>query len=387
MADFRFVDSGWKKLFADAASLKRLNLKIICPFIQFNPISRLLNTGTLTSVRVITRLNAEDFLSGVSDPRALRLILENGGAIRCVKRLHTKLYIFNNKKAFVTSANLTDAALSRNYEFGIAIDNSKMVGSCSEYFEDIWLRAKSDLTFELLGLCEAEISNADAARQSSQNSKRLRDFGNDIGLPIEEAAFKPKTFDAYVKFFATGSRRRDPFTSIIDEVKRSGSHWAGTYPRNKRPRQVKDGSVMFMACIVPNDILIYGRAIAISYKDGRDDASPADISLRNWKKDWPHYIRITDPEYISGTLSDGVSLRELMRSLGSKAFESTKRNAARGFGNTEPKKSIMRQPAVKLSGEGYDWVAMRLSEAILRHGKITGKSLRKLDKPPKYKSI
>src|SRR5207249_9444952 len=34
--------------------------------------------------------------------------------------------------------------------------------------------------------------------------------------------------------------------AVLVEVERSGCHWACTYPKNKRPRQVEDGAVMFM---------------------------------------------------------------------------------------------------------------------------------------------
>lgn len=43
---------------------------------------------------------------------------------------------------------------------------------------------------------------------------------------------------------------------------------------------------MFCARMVqnPNDSIIYGRAIGFAYVIDRDDATPADIALRNWKK-------------------------------------------------------------------------------------------------------
>ncbi len=385
MADFEFVDSGWKKLFSDASSVKNSTLSLICPFIQLQPIARLLNSESIKTIQVVTRLNAEDFLSGVSDTRALRLLLEVGGTVRCVKRLHTKMYIFGKETAFVTSANLTDTALSKNHEFGIVIKTERLVKECKRYFDGVWERAKVDLTFELLGRCEVEVSKAREKRGENARAPRLPDFGTDIGLPKEKEAGESDAptpaSEAYVKFFGTGSKRKNPSDTIIGEIKRSGSHWAGTYPKNKRPRQVKDKSVLFMACLVPNDILIYGRAVAMKYVEGRDDATSADIALRDWKKDWPHYIRVTDPEFLAGTLANGVSLRNLMNELGPDAFESTKRNAALGRGNVTPTKSIMRQPGVRLSTEGYEWVATRLSKNFLRFGRTSRQAIDQLDRP------
>jgi hypothetical protein len=89
---------------------------------------------------------------------------------------------------------------------------------------------------------------------------------------------------------------------------------------------------MFFARMVqnPNDTIIYGRAIGFAYAIDRDDATPVDIALCNWKKKWPHYIRVREPELVNGTLANGVSLNDLMRELYWAAFASTTRNRERG---------------------------------------------------------
>jgi len=58
--------------------------------------------------------------------------------------------------------------------------------------------------------------------------------------------------------------------------------------------------MMFMGRLVehPKDILVYGRAIATHHDPRRDDASAKDIQKRDWKKRWPHYIRVHNPEFV-----------------------------------------------------------------------------------------
>src|SRR5258708_37191588 len=77
---------------------------------------------------------------------------------------------------------------------------------------------------------------------------------------------------AFVKFFGKSDYRASPGDPVFEEVKRTGCHWACTYPKNKRPRQVEDGAVMFMARLVanPNDMIIYGRAVGLRHVEGRD---------------------------------------------------------------------------------------------------------------------
>ena len=91
----------------------------------------------------------------------------------------------------------------------------------------------------------------------------------------------------------------------------------------------------------PNDGIIYGRAIGFAYAIDRDDATPADIALRNWKKKWPHNIRVREPEFVNGTLANGVSLNDLMRELYWLAFASTIRDHERGKGKTDPRRTYV----------------------------------------------
>lgn len=140
---------------------------------------------------------------------------------------------------------------------------------------------------------------------------------------------------------------------------------------------------MFMARLVehPKDILVFGRGIATHYRPGIDDATKADIQERGFKNDWPHYIRVHNTEFVRGPFSNGVSLKGLMNTLGPDSYFVTQRNAARGRGNTEPRKSLMQQAAVRLSAQGHAWLNRRLEESFEQHGRITQKQMKTLDWP------
>ena len=68
-------------------------------------------------------------------------------------------------------------------------------------------------------------------------------------------------------------------------------------------------------------------------------APPEDIARRRWKEKWPRYIRVHHAEFVAGTMANGISLNELMDTLGSDSFASTQRNATRGTGNTDPRRA------------------------------------------------
>jgi len=112
-----FIDRKWEDEFTKAFREVKEEVLLMAPFIQEGLLRQLLRRKRV-NLRVITRYSLSDFHEGVSDINALKYLLERNAAIRGVKNLHSKVYLFDGKKAFVTSANLTQAALTRNQEFG-----------------------------------------------------------------------------------------------------------------------------------------------------------------------------------------------------------------------------------------------------------------------------
>lgn len=140
---------------------------------------------------------------------------------------------------------------------------------------------------------------------------------------------------------------------------------------------------MFMGRIAkhPNDVLIFGWAIGMAHREGKDDVSEADLRLRPWKAKWPHYVGVHDAEFVAGTLANGVSVNKMMAVLGTDAFASTQRNTATGWGNTNPRIALRQQAAVELSPQGHAWLGEMLERAFRRHGKLSADALATLDWP------
>ena len=140
---------------------------------------------------------------------------------------------------------------------------------------------------------------------------------------------------------------------------------------------------MFIGRLVhgPNDTMVYGRAVAMQHEDTRDDASAAEIADRDWKEKWPHYIRVHHAEFVAGSLSNGVSLGELMNAFKADSFASVQRHAATGKGNTNPRLAVRQQPAVELTPEASEWLNDRLEAAFERHGTLPPSKMEQLDWP------
>lgn len=381
----RLVDAGWGAELTAALRADTSEFRVICPFIKAGALDRLLSLDP-ANIQVITRFNLVDFAEGVSDIAALRMLLDAGAQVRGVRKLHSKLYLFGNR-AIVTSANLTKAALDSNHEFGLVTDDAPIIATCRAYFDDLWQRGASNLSRGQLKAWEEVVTRHRAlgGRPSSQTG--LGDFGADAGgagpPPVRMPTVMADARQAFVKFLGEGDNRVPLSFNTIEEIERAGCHWAVAYPASKRPSGVEEDAIIFIARLTrdPNDIRIFGRSVGMRHQPGRDDATAADIALRPWKEKWPRYIRVHHAEFVAGRMENGVSLNELMDTLGAESFAPTQRHTLRGEGNTDPRKAYRQQAAVELSAEGFSWLGERLQAAFDEHGMVPQDTLDQLDWP------
>ena len=383
---FRLVDERWHKEFTEALCDDASELRIVCPFIKVRALQGLLQHNP-RKIQVITRFNLGDFAEGVSDVAALRKLLDADARVRGVRNLHAKLYLFGRKRAIITSCNLTEAALSRNHELGMVTSDKATVEKCLDYFDNLWRLAGNDLLPDQVDAWDRTVTEDWLGGGRPHGTGGFGDFGVDTGIPDVPPAQVPivvsDASQAFVKFMGLGADRVPPSASILNVIGWEGCHWAACYPTGRRPRSVKNDAIIFMGRLTsnPNDIRVFGRAIGIAYRPGRDDATEADIDQRSWKEERSRYIRVHHAEFVCGTMENGVSLNELMLTLGADSFASTQRNAASGQGNTNPRTAYRQQPHVELSAEGLSWLSGRLQEALETHGKVPRESLDELDWP------
>jgi hypothetical protein len=386
MTPFRLVESNWEHEFHQGLRADASSLRIACPFIKSALVKRLLTARSPRRIQVITRFNLTDACAGVTDLAALRSLLEQGAEIRGVRNLHAKLYVFGEARAVITSANLTMAAFHANHEFGVVAEHRPFVREARQYFDRLWRNAGASLSESQLAEWESEVTRRLAGATTSYTGVGLADYGVDLGIPSAPLLTSPWVEEppsSFVKFFGEGNNRAERSLPTLTEVKRAGCHWACAWPTGKRPRQVVDGSLLYLGRLVkrPDDTIIFGRAIGMRHVPDRDDASPEEIHARSWKAKWSHYVRVHDAEFIAGTLANGISLAAMMESLRKNAFTSTQRNAAARRGNTDPRMSLRQQPAVELSLQGTDWLNEQWALARKKHGTVPADELKRLDWP------
>lgn len=116
------------EIFYNLVENSRESLYLCSPFIKKEIIDEILqrrNDGIDTVV--ITSSNISNFLNGSLDISAIKELINRGIVVRNYQNLHAKVYLFDNKKALITSANLTNNALYRNFEYGILIEDEKAI--------------------------------------------------------------------------------------------------------------------------------------------------------------------------------------------------------------------------------------------------------------------
>lgn len=84
------------------------------------------------AVTLLTRTLLTDFASNASDLEAVRHLAERSGGVLSLSSLHAKVYVVDETKALITSANATFSGMHRNRECGFEITTAKDVRRLTE---------------------------------------------------------------------------------------------------------------------------------------------------------------------------------------------------------------------------------------------------------------
>ncbi len=76
---------------------------------------------------LITSFKLMSIYSGSLDLSAIENILDRNGIVKNYPKLHSKIYLFDEKSAVITSGNLTNGGLLKNFEYGVFIDEKSIV--------------------------------------------------------------------------------------------------------------------------------------------------------------------------------------------------------------------------------------------------------------------
>ncbi|WP_462268000.1 phospholipase D-like domain-containing protein [Mucilaginibacter sp.] len=143
----RLLKNPWIDTFNDLSSSAKSSIKIAAPYVKAGVVSRLLDVKLKSvNLSLITSFKLQNYYRGASDLNALSSIIDTGGTVSNYQKLHAKTYVFDEKFAIVTSANLTNNGLIHNYEYGVLIDEPVLINQIINDYEAL---LKDEITGEI----------------------------------------------------------------------------------------------------------------------------------------------------------------------------------------------------------------------------------------------
>ncbi len=134
----KLLTNPWKNELLELVANSESSIKITSPFVKENVCREIFKVKNADSkIELVTSFKLANVYSGSLDLSALELIISNNGTVKNFPKLHSKIYIFDNKKAVITSGNLTVGGLEKNYEYGIFLDDNSLVSQVCYDFDTL----------------------------------------------------------------------------------------------------------------------------------------------------------------------------------------------------------------------------------------------------------
>ncbi len=123
------VPARWQAAFDQLVANVQGHGIFAAPYITMLPIRRMVQLLPHRGVQLDVLTDLSSVEKGFTDPRALLYLLDKCPHTRIwyLPHLHAKVYIADEREAIVTSANLTEYGLNRNYEYGVRITDPGIV--------------------------------------------------------------------------------------------------------------------------------------------------------------------------------------------------------------------------------------------------------------------
>lgn len=134
----KILKTPWKNELMELVSHSKKSIKITSPFVKENVCNELLSVKNKnTKLELITSFKLMNIHSGSLDLSGLENIIKNNGTVKNFSKLHSKIYLFDDKKVIISSGNLTNGGLLNNYEYGVYSENIEIVSKVVKDFSSI----------------------------------------------------------------------------------------------------------------------------------------------------------------------------------------------------------------------------------------------------------
>ena len=131
-SEVELLAGNWRATFESLLDSAQGEILVCSPFVGAEPLETM--TAVLThrnnvSSSIVTDLSADRITSAATDVRALAELCATARnlSVPHLPKLHAKVYVVDGRQAVITSANLTQAGMQWNHEYGIVLRNPQIV--------------------------------------------------------------------------------------------------------------------------------------------------------------------------------------------------------------------------------------------------------------------
>ena len=140
----KIITTPWKNNFLELVSNSKHSIKITSPFVKENVCNEMLIAkSSNVKLELITSFKLGNIHSGSLDIKAIENIINKDGIVKNHSKLHSKIYLFDDKEVIISSGNLTNGGLINNFEYGVYTNDKAIV---SQVVTDFDLISKNEKT-------------------------------------------------------------------------------------------------------------------------------------------------------------------------------------------------------------------------------------------------
>ena len=161
-AEIEFISQPWDDLLDELVDAAREHLILVAPFTKEYPLKLITNqlselpSDTRPRITILTDLDQYSLLQNTLEISAIVKFVEQVKtvSVNCLSSLHAKIYLADQSKAIVTSANLTLRGLRSNTEYGAFVRGPDMVNRIHQDVVSFLGKSKPVSHEELRKLCK-----------------------------------------------------------------------------------------------------------------------------------------------------------------------------------------------------------------------------------------
>ncbi len=223
----KILKNPWKDELIHLIENSEKSIQITSPFVK-EDICREILEAKKPNIRFELITDLPNAYSGALDLTGLELIIKNKGIVKSYPKLHSKIYIFDSKKAIITSGNLTNGGLLKNFEYGVLLDEIKIVSEIQGDFDKISKEA-SVVENKQITLAEKikKLSKPIQNQREETNTYIIENTNNSIESSLKLKGWK-------LSMFKIISKLNQEFK--LEEVYKFEEELRKHYPKNKNIR-------------------------------------------------------------------------------------------------------------------------------------------------------